>query len=177
MQQDTVVSFLLSLVTNGFIIVGFVVKIRFMFSLIGAGPTELERFIRSCALTTGLLLLVASDRLGLSIADLMLQAVAYSEVSYAIAGVLCPSVAGPLAAWYCIRAGRRSSNLAARVAIMIGTFSIFLFADLYVRALGSAGFSAVRVLVPNLLFTLSIATYLVFRVDAEDLRPLGAPRE
>ena len=60
---------------------------------------------------------------------------------------------------------------------MIGTFSIFLFADLYVRALGSAGFSAVRVLVPNLLFTLSIATYLVFRVDAEDLRPLGAPRE
>jgi hypothetical protein len=172
-EPNPIVTFLLSLLTNVFIVAGFAFKVRFMFLLIGAGSSALERFIRASALTVGLLLLVASARLGMSIADLMLRAVSYTAVSYAVAGVLIPSLTGPLATWYCIRSARRSSNLAARLAILIGTFTIFLFAELYAKAVVTEGFDTVRALVPNLVFTLSIGVYLVFRVDAEDLRPLS----
>ena len=157
-----------SLLTNAIIIAGFVTKAALMFKLAWEADRDFERIIRISSVTTGVMLVVASDRLGLSISDLMLRAIAdFGPIMFGVVAVVVPSLSGMLATWYRVRCVKRSENVAVRLAILIGVFATFQFAELYVKAVSSTGFPVSKALIPNLMFTLSVSLYLILRYDAD----------
>jgi hypothetical protein len=83
-----------------------------------------------------------------------------------------PSLIGIMLSWYFVNALGRSSNIVIRVMILIGTFSIIQFADIYVRVIsGSAQLKPDKSLVPNLAFIISIMLYAILRYDPEEPPP------
>jgi hypothetical protein len=137
-----------------------------MFQLALQARGDFEKIIRIGAFSSGILIVTAADKLGLPIADLILRAISdFGPLTYSFVAVFIPSFAGMAATWYCIRCLERKQNVAIRLAILFGVFSIFQFAELYVKAASAAGFALNKALVPNIMFTLSVSLYLILRYD------------
>jgi hypothetical protein len=79
-------------------------------------------------------------------------------------GLILPALTGAFVAWYCLRNLHKHEDLAHRIVILISTFILFLFADVYIASLGTLISKDVNVsLMPNLTFTLGVSLYIIFK--------------
>jgi hypothetical protein len=124
-----------------------------------------EKIIRTISLTTGFLIYFGSKAVGLSIPDLLIHAIKISNPYLTIfVGILLPFATGVIAAWFLQRVINKDEDFAARVIILITTFILVLFSDVYVGTFGVHQFNKElnAYLLPNLSFTIGISLYLIF---------------
>lgn len=157
------------IVTNAFIVVALLVYLYFMFQLVLTANLKVERILRATSLATGLLIFFGARSLNISIAELMVSSATLTNpVAFGFFGVIMPAMMGTFLAWYFVGTIKRSSNIVIRSMILIGTFTVFQFIDVYLRALSMKGDAPVdKALVPNLCFIIAVALYTILRYDPE----------
>lgn len=128
-----------------------------------------EKTVRMSAFTSGFLIYYGSKSLGISIPVMMIKSLVITNpFSIGLFGILIPSLTGYFVAWYCIRNMRKSDNIAARLIVLIVTFIIVLFSDVYVTAFDVNPMNGVGLeitLLPNLTFTIALSLYLIVRYN------------
>jgi len=161
------VEWFLGVLPHVVIVIGLLGKLAVMIGAVLASDEFTEAVIRASAFTSGLLLHYGAQALGISITGAVLEAVRlYAPIRFGLVAVVVPSAIGVFLAWYTIRCLERSKNVATRVMILVGVWSIVQFADIYFKAIGTlTGVARHKALAPNLMFTLSISLYAIFRYD------------
>jgi len=160
------------------VMVAFIARLIFQRGpFIGAGRSQaayrdhrryqVEVVIRIVAALTGFLIYFGSTAVGLSIPSLMLQAISTTHpASIGVFGGVAPAAAGIIVAWYCLRTLKKSEELGLRLLVLLSTFIIVLFGDVYVASLANKELSPQGLnvsLLPNLTFTIGICLYIIFR--------------
>jgi|SRR5829696_3997762 len=143
------------------------------------GRFQTEVVIRLIAALTGFLIYFGSQAVGLSIPSLMLAALSTTNpVSIGIFGAVAPASAGIVVAWYCLRVIKKSEELGLRLLVLLSTFIIVLFGDVYVASLANREFTQQGLnvsLLPNLTFTIGICLYIIFRyIPGSDTRKVDS---
>jgi len=111
-----------------------------------------------------------ADALGISISELIIKAIIpFKPFTFGLVAIIFPSALGILLAWYCIHSLRRSTNITFRLIVLMGAFTIFQFGDVYIKAIDATGFIIDKAFVPNLVFTISVSLYIIFRYDTKQL--------
>ena len=159
-----------AVLTHGLIICGLLLQLYFMIQMVLIARVHIERILRASAFGTGLLILFGAKSLGLSISELTMSGAALSHpITFGIFGVITPSAIGVMLAWYFVNSIKKSSNIAIRVMILVGTFSLMIFADAYLGAVSTSGdFKPDKSLAPNLAFIISVMLYTILRYDPDD---------
>ncbi|MBM3329983.1 MAG: hypothetical protein FJY67_11045 [Calditrichaeota bacterium] len=120
---------------------------------------------------TGFLIYYGSKALGITIPEVMMGAMSTTSLSLAFWAFLVPSASGMLLAWYSIRCIHSGIELAYRVLILISTFILVMFIDVYKEVFGaSVDKSGLRYLLPNLSFTISLSLYMIFKYKTNGRR-------
>lgn len=133
-----------------------------------ASQTYFEKVIRVGAASTGLMLWGALRGLEISYSNMIIDTVQRERTAlFVILGVIFPVAAGVLLTRLCLRVLKQSSNIALRIFILIGVFSLMEFTELYLRAALMRGLPMSRVLVPNILLTMTITLYVALTHDPE----------
>jgi hypothetical protein len=160
------------------VMVAFIARLIFQRSpFIGGGRSQaayrdhrryqVEVVIRIIAALIGFLIYFVSQAVGLSIPSLMLAAISTTNpASIGIFGVVAPASAGIIVAWYCLRTLKKSEELAFRLLVLLSTFIIVLFGDVYVASLANKEFGPHGLnvsLLPNAAFVIGVCLYIVFR--------------
>lgn len=168
----------LIVIVGTLIMVAFIARLIFQRSpLIGGGRSQAayrdhrryqeEVVIRIIAALVGFLIYFAANALGLSIPSLMLKAISTTNPgAIGLFGAVAPAAAGVIVAWYCLRTLKKSEELAFRLLVLLSTFIIVLFGDVYVASLANKelGPHGLNVsLLPNATFVIGICLYIVFR--------------
>lgn len=144
-------------------------KLFIMLSIIRSAPSDAEKILRASSFTTGLLIFFGAEALGVPISLIIINSLTISHpFTFGLINVILPSSLGILVSWYFIRTLKRSSNIATRIMILVGTFTIFLFGNVYFQALRLEGFSFQKSLLPNLSFTIAIPLYAITKYDPEE---------
>lgn len=137
--------------------------------MIVAPKDAAEKTVRMSAFTSGFLIYYGSKALGISIPVLMIKSLVITNpFSIGLFGILIPSLTGYFVAWYCIRNIRKSDDIAARLIILIVTFIIVLFSDVYATAFDVIPMRETGLeitLLPNLTFTIALSLYLIVRYN------------
>jgi hypothetical protein len=124
----------------------------------------LERILRVVAMMTGFLIYFGARALGISIPDLMMASIRNAgPIVFGAINVIVPAATGVLVAWYCVRNIRSDEDIAARVVILLATFVLVIFTDVYAatyRTNIETG-SINAALMPNLTFTVGLALYVI----------------
>jgi hypothetical protein len=155
-----------NIVAHLIIIVGILVIFGFIIKMIVKQENRLERVIRVFALVAGFLIYFMSRAVGISIPDIIVKSLAgTTPLSFGIIGMLFPLILGIFAAWYCVDAMGRISNLPGRVAVLIATFILTLFTDVYVAVFKLPTANKLHTnLLPNLTFVIGLSLYMIFNV-------------
>ncbi len=121
-----------------------------------------ERLARAFAFFTAPLAILSARAFDVSLPEMLLRVLSVSNpVLTATAGVLIPGGAGVLAAWFFIRViNRGDRDSATRIMILIGTFLLFMFGDVYVAAVATEGAVVNKYLAPNIAFMLALFVYV-----------------
>ena len=132
----------------------------------------IENTIRSSAFATGFLIYYGSKAIGLSVPSLIIKSLILTNpFTIGLFGILMPSLTGYFVAWYCIRNINKNDNIAARLIILIITFIIVLFSDVYITTYGIAKNGPTMLditLLPNLTFTISLSLYVILRYKRQE---------
>jgi hypothetical protein len=164
-----IVSFFFALLMHVIIVIGVFVLLYLIIRLILNVQSDSEKFVRVLAFACGLLVVIATKVLGVSISDLLLQSITLSDpISLALLGVMVPSGSGFLSAWYFTRSLKRSTNIATRVMIFVGTLLALQFVDVYAKAVGTSGFGLNSAFMPNVVFVIAMGIYIFLRYDPEE---------
>jgi GYF domain 2 len=168
MKQSMEIFF--GILTHCLIVAGLLTQLYFMIQMILIARVHVERILRASAFSTGLLIFFGAKSLGVSIAELTASAASLSHpLTFGFFGILTPSAIGVMLSWYFVNSLNRSSNIVIRAMILVGTFSIIQFADVYLRAVSdSTQLKPDKSLVPNLAFIISIMLYAILRYDPDD---------
>lgn len=126
--------------------------------------TSVEGLIRGSAAASGVMLAAIMRSADLLYAALVVAILDRWYLYYPL-GVVLPIVAGVMIARFVSASMERNTNLAIRVVVLIGAFSLAQFIELYVTALARTSIAMSRVLAPNLIFALAITLYFVFNYD------------
>lgn len=165
--DQNIMATVFNVITNVLIIVSVVAMIVFIARLIFRGRGELETAVRSMAAVAGFLIYVGSQALGISIPSFMLSAISTTNpLAIGFLGILLPALAGTLVAWYCLNAIQQSEDLGARLVVLLATFIVSLFSDVYVSVLANSEILQEDInvtLLPNLTFTVGISLYVIFK--------------
>ena len=154
------------ILTNVIIIGGLILKVITIASVIFRAHEPVERIIRSSAFSSAILIFFGARAFGISISEMIIRAVmVYKPFAFGLVGVIFPSIIGIAVAWYFINSIKRSANVALRIMILVGTFAVIQFADVYFTAIKEVGFIIDKALVPNLAFTLSISLFVILKYD------------
>ena len=155
-----------NIVTHLIIIVGIFAMFGFIIKMIAKGGSTLEKLIRVFALIVGFLIYFISRAVGISIPDLIVRSlVGITPLSFGIVGMLFPLIIGILLAWYCLDAMGRRSNLPGRVVVLISTFILTLFTDVYVAVFRLPTANELHTnLLPNLTFVIGLMLFVIFNV-------------
>lgn len=128
-----------------------------------------EKTVRMSAFTSGFLIYYGSKVLGISIPVMMIKSLVITNpFSIGLFGILIPSLTGYFVAWFCMRNIRKSDNVAARLIILVVTFIIVLFSDVYATAFDANPVKETGLeitLLPNLTFTIALSLYLIVRYN------------
>jgi lamin tail-like protein len=162
---------LFNLLTNLLIVGAVLAMIVFVAVLMFQGGSGIEVVIRTMAAAVGFLIYAGSQAVGLSIPELMLSSIHVTNPeSIVIVGVLFPGLAGMAVAWFCLQSIRKIREVGARLVILISTFVVALFGDVYVASFQTSDISQQGinvVLLPNLTFTISMGLYFILRYTKE----------
>jgi hypothetical protein len=156
----------LNVVTHIIILFGILGMLGFIIKMIVSGENPLEKIIRIFALVVGFLLYFITRAVGISVPQVIVNSLAgITPLSFGIVGMLVPLVVGVLVAWYCLDAMGRQSNLPGRVVILISTFILTLFTDIYVAVIKVPSRNQIDTnLLPNLTFVIGLLLFVVFNV-------------
>jgi hypothetical protein len=150
------------------IVGGLVTKLIIIFNVVFGAERHFERVVRASALTTGAMIFFGSRALGISMAELVVRSIRdYKPLSFGLANVVLPGTAGLVATSYFVHCLKRSSNVAIRIAILVGTWSVLQFGEVYMAALSTQGIEIGKANVANLMFTLSVSLYLILKYDPD----------
>lgn len=153
--------------THILIISSMLAILYLMAVLIFSSDDIAEKAIRLSAFATGILIYYGSKTIGVSIPSLMIQSLMITKpFSLGLFGILFPSLTGFFVAWYCLRSMKKNDYTASRLIILVITFIIVIFGDVYVTAfdLSRQSDSVLDVmLLPNLTFTIALSLYLILR--------------
>jgi hypothetical protein len=157
---------LFNILTHLIIILGIFGMFGFIIKMIAKGGNTLEKLIRVFALIVGFLIYFMSRALGFSIPDLIVKSlVGITPISFGVVGMLIPLILGVLIAWYCLDAMGRRTNLPARVVVLISTFILTLFSDVYVAVFRLPTANELHTnLLPNLTFVIGLMLFVIFSV-------------
>ncbi len=156
----------LNVVTHIIILAGIVSMLGFLIKMIVSGESSLEKVIRLFATISGFLLYFIIRAVGASAPQFIINPLAGSTpMFFGIVGMLIPLMIGVLTAWYCLDAMGRQSNLPGRVVILISTFILTMFTDIYVAVMKIPSSDRIDTnLLPNLTFVIGILLFVVFNV-------------
>jgi len=134
------------------------------FLAVAISGSVIESAIRCLALVCGFLTYFGSKTLGISIPSLLFSSlVLTSPILYLSIGNIIPFFIGFTVSWYMIKRLRKNDNIAIRIALLVGSFILTIFSDLFVNAVVADITN--NLLMPNLTFTLGIALYFVFKYE------------
>lgn len=140
-----------------------------------ATKTTSERIVRGIALTAGSFAYLLSKALGLSLPELVLEAVQTGKIfSFVMIAALVPSLAGFLLIRYIVACMKRHDAVAVRIMLMLSALVLVMFADVYMAAAGQAKISDLRALAPNMSFLLTMMCYVVFEFRPKDASSINA---
>ncbi|GEM_PF-2806865 len=162
-----------NILTHILVIVGIISVFYFIGYMIHRIDSILEKIIRITALSTGLLIYVGAKAIGISIPNLMIGGLGtLHPLSIGILGVIFPSFIGTFVAWYCIKNLNKHEDLAARLIILITTFIVVMFSDVYVASYSSnARIEGLNLsLLPNLTFTVGLSLYVIFKFRSDEIQ-------
>lgn len=152
------------------LIVSSILGILFLVAKMIFYPSDtIEKTIRMSACTTGFLIYYGSKSIGISIPLMIVKSLVITNpFSIGLFGILIPSLTGYFVAWYCIKNIKKNENIAARLIVLIITFIIVLFGDVYVTAfdvnpINDTGFDIT--LLPNLTFTIALSLYMILKYN------------
>lgn len=155
-----------TILTHALILIGMLGIFYFIVRMIQNEHNLLERIIRITSAMTGFLIYFGAKAVGFSIPELMMHAVATTHsFTFGVFAMILPAAAGMLVAWYSIRCIERDEDIAMRVVIMITTFILVMFVDVYgatYRVTLGEG-EIMKSLVPNLIFTVAMSLYVIFQ--------------
>ena len=139
------------------LVTSFVIIQRTIWEAVG-----FERLARSFAFLVGPLAILGGRAFDVALPELLLRALSLTNPFLtATVGVALPGGVGALVAWFFIRVLKRGDDdVATRIMILIGTFIMFEFGDVYVAALKIAGAEVGKYLAPNLAFTLALFLFI-----------------
>lgn len=160
-----------NIVTHILVIAGILSVFYFIYYMIYKTESILEKIIRISALTTGLLIYVGAKAVGISIPGLMMGGISTTNpLTIGFLGVIFPSLIGSFVAWFCIKNLNKSEDLAARLIILISTFIVVMFGDVYVKTYEtSAKIDGLNIsLLPNLTFTIGLSLYVIFKYRSSE---------
>ena len=116
-----------NILTHVLVVVGIISICYFIGYMIYKTEIPLEKGIRIAAFSTGLLIYIGSQALGISIPSLMMAAISTTNpLTMGLVGIILPSFIGTFVAWYIVKNINKDENLAARLIILITTFIIKL---------------------------------------------------
>jgi hypothetical protein len=138
-----------------------------------------ETIMRSAAAVAGVLLYLGAKALGLSIPAFLLEALTQGRAYLTgVAGAIAPAFIGFVVAWYVTgyfnSRNERKNLIGMRILALVMTMVFFLFIDAYVASYGAAGADGIRLLLPNLTFTLAVLLYAVFKYAPLSDEPAAA---
>ena len=131
--------------------------------------------MRAAATVAGVLLYLGAKAMGLSIPAFLLQAITQSSAYLTgLAGALVSALVGFVVAWYVTgyfnSRNERKNLIGMRILALVMTMVFFLFIDAYVASYAgspsnpdAAHAEGIRLLLPNLTFTLAVLLYAVFK--------------
>ena len=158
--------------THVLIVAGILAIIYLVAYMIFSPKDGIESAVRSSAFATGFLIYYGSKALGLSIPSLIITSLMITNpFTIGLFGILIPSLTGYFVAWYCIRNIKKNDNIAARLIILIITFIIVMFSDVYITTYGvpKIGEDVLDImLLPNLTFTIALSLYVILRYKRKE---------
>ena len=163
---------LLNVLTHIIIIAGIITMLGFIGRMIQKGDGKLERLIRVFALIAGFLIYFMTRAIGLSIPALIVNSLEQTgALTFWLLAIILPALIGILVAWYCLDAMRRKADLPARVVILISTFILTLFIDVYVATFSiPTGSQLDTNLLPNLTFVIGLSLFVIFNVKRRSVQ-------
>jgi hypothetical protein len=124
--------------------------------------------IRIISAVVGVFIYIGAKGIGLSLTELIMLGVQLtSPLGFGLSAVLLPSATGVIVAWYFINQLRKSEDIAARIMILIMSFIVIMFGDVYVATYSvSDNFDGYnRALLPNLSFIIGLAIYIILNYE------------
>ena len=166
-QMTYVFGVLFHILTHILIVISIFTIIYLVAHMILSPNDGIENTVRSAAFATGFLIYYGSKAIGLSIPSMILRSLAITNpFTIGLFGILIPSLTGYFVAWYCIKNINKNENIASRLIILIITFIIVLFGDVYVTTY-SIPKSETNILditlLPNLTFTIALSLYVILQ--------------
>ena len=153
-----------TILTHVLIILGILGIFYFIGYLIISVKDTVERILRTSALTTGFLIYYGSKLVGLSIPSFMIKAIStLNPFTIGFFGIIFPGFIGTIVAWYCVKNINKHEDVAARTVILITTFIVVLFGDVYSVTFQFGHGYINEILLPNLTFTIGLCLYLIFK--------------
>ena len=151
------------------VIATIILMIVVVINILRRETDSLERLLLSASVAAGFLAYTASRALGISIPTLMSSSLATSSpFGIAALGVVFPSAAGTFVAWFCLRMIKKHLDIATRGALLLTTFIITMFCDVYAALAGEIGVTNGRYALPNITFVLGIVVYTIFTYRRDD---------
>lgn len=155
-----------SILTHIIIVAGIIAIYYFIYLMIIKMDNTVERIIRLVSLTTGFLIYIGAKAIGISIPELMLGGLSITNpFTVGIWGIIFPWFLGTIVAWYCIRELNKNEDIATRLIILITSFIVVMFGDVYVVSYQiETNVNGLNLsLLPNLTFTIGLSLYVIFK--------------
>lgn len=153
--------------THVLIVISILSVVIMIFNLMFSVDSGIENTIRASAFTTGFLIYYGSKSVGLTIPSLILESLTITNpMSLGLFGILFPSLTGVIVAWYFLTKINKNDYVATRLIIIIITFLIVMFSDVYITTFGVSKESVEGVditLLPNLVFTIALSLSFILR--------------
>jgi len=161
MSFDKALEIVFAVIAHLLIVGGLGASFYLIFASIARSDTQMEKLMRTLSLTTALLIFFGARAAGFSIADFMGRALGLPSLWFALVGVAFPSGVGCFLAWYILQAAKKHDAIAMRVLLLVSTFIVVEFGEVYLVAIGKAGLPVGRDFMPNISFTVGLGLYLV----------------
>ncbi|NMH89575.1 hypothetical protein [Flavivirga algicola] len=165
---------LIFIILNFVIIIGIIGKVYIIYRLIISYSSGVESLIRALAVTGACFIYLIFKTFGFSVTDILISALTTGNLmKFSVFGFVVPLILGILLTEYIILTIKTSESKAMRILILVATLSIFQYVDLYLTAYGVSSelsyVSSTKVLITNIMFTISTIITVIFRYDPKHI--------
>jgi hypothetical protein len=164
--EGQTVTVIFILLTHLFILASIITMFVFIWHTIIREKNKLEQIIRISAFVTGFLVYFGARATGFSIPEMMLVSItSINKWVLGLKAILFPAAAGTTVGWFCVKSLNRGLDVATRIVILLATFIMTVFTDVYARTYDIPRVEGefAKALLPNLSFTVGLTLYVIFR--------------